>query len=126
MRTLTIIGVLGAILSITATVYTAERYLALSQEAKIIEALAPGDDVISPKVAALLHDQEISASIQNELNTRWKHGALLHSALTNTNSNAIKYQLNQLLLWIASCAIFGALLVALEFRRRKEVSKVAS
>jgi len=126
MRTLIIIGVLGVILSITATVYTAERYLSLLQETKIIEALASGDDLMSPKIAVLLHDQEISSLVQNELNARWKHAAMLHSALTTMNNDAIKYELNQMLLWIASCATFAWLLIGLKLFRRKNVSKVTA
>lgn len=80
---------------------------------------------MSPKIAVLLHDQEISALVQNELNARWKRAAMLHAALTTTNNNAIKYEFNQVLLWIASSAIFAGLLVGLELFRRKKLPKVA-
>lgn len=123
LKFLRIICVVGVILSIFATVYTSTRYLALMQNAKIIEALATGDDVMTPRIAAMLQGQKDRDMILSELNSRWKHGALLHSTMTKMNANATKYALAEVYLWVGSCIIFAVLLIGFELHRRHKVLK---
>jgi hypothetical protein len=124
LKILRIISFVGAILSICATLYTSTQYLVLTQNAKVIEALAPGDDVMSSKIATILQEQTNRELILKELNSRWEHSALLHSVMTKMNTDATKRALNEVFLWVGSCAIFTALLIGFELLRRNKVPKI--
>jgi hypothetical protein len=69
----------------------------------------------------MLQDQKDKDMVLNELNARWKHGTLLHSAMTKMNANATTYALVEVFLWVGSCVIFALLLVGFELHRRNKV-----
>lgn len=124
IKSLSIVGCLGVILSAGAAVYTTTRYLALSHDAKAIEVLAPSEDMMAPKIEAMLTEHEAKGLILGELSARHEQNASLHAALTKMAAEAKGRAMNETILWLGAGLIFFVLLVRSENSRRRENKQV--
>ena len=111
---------LGVILSVSAAVYTTTQYFALVHNAKLVEVLAPSEDVIAPKIEAMLTGHENKKLILSELKARQEHNSSLHAAMTRLVADSKIRTLNGTLLLIGVSVIFAVLLIRIEASRRSE------
>lgn len=120
---LSILSCLGVILSTAVAVYSLAGYLALSNSAKAIEILAPGEDMIAPKIETLLAEHENKSLILGELKARYEQNASLHATLTKMAAESKGRAMNETILWAGAGAFFFVLLVFAENLRRREKAR---
>ena len=114
---LVIVSSLGMVLSGGATTYTTSQYFALSQVAEGIAVLAPGRDIVTPKLDALLADHKDKNVVLDELKSRREYSAVLQAALSKEVASSKTHALYEMSLWIGAFIFFAVLRIKLKTLR---------
>jgi hypothetical protein len=117
MRILVIVSSLGMALSGGATTYATSQYFALSRVAEGIKVSAPGPDVVTPKLDALLADHKSKNLVLDELKSRREYSAVLQATLSKEVASSKTHAFYEMLLWIAAFILFAVLRVKLKTLR---------
>jgi hypothetical protein len=119
-RALTVISALGLILSTGAAVNAFARYLTLSHRTSTLEALAPNQDDLAPKISSLLAEHPNKEMVVGELRTRHELSATLHSTLATIIADSKDNAKADTALWIGAAVLFFLVLLRSEELRRGE------
>jgi hypothetical protein len=117
---LSIASCLGVILSAGAAAYTSTHYLALSYSANTLEFLTSSEDVMAPKIEALLAKHENKSLILGELKARYEQNATLRATLAKMVAESKRRAIIEATLWICAGVIFFVFLVRAEKSRRHD------
>lgn len=98
--------------------YAADRYFAHSKSEIVIQALKPGEDIITQKISQLLNVNDNKSLIVNELSSRNDQITMLYTSLVAANTIAKERVRDEILLWFGVVIIFLILLIKERARNR--------
>lgn len=112
-------GNLGLALSVGGVIYSTGNYLYLSRNAKQIEDIAPGRDVVVEKLQVVLAEHKDRSLIIGELQARHNQNTIIYDVLSKIVTGSQTHALRMSVLWILSGAVFALLMIVIHRIRRQ-------